>query len=524
MEALRQTFDQYAEIVKKMSASQRGTLVVVTLLVVGGFAYVMFGGRSNGYVAVLSGKNFTAEEMKNAVGILNEQGKSDFRVKNGQLLVRPSEAGAYEAILMAAGGLPDDWASELDKQREKSGVFASLEQSRAGREIALARQLRSILRKIPAIADGSVVWARSQQRRTFGRSQRVTATVNVTPKSGHELSVQMANSLRIAVARMVPDLKPSDVTVFNTQTGVSHSLDPNDPRGGWREELIKYHTERYSRNIEKQLAYIPGVLVTVDVKLDKTDGLFIKRRELDPKKSLLSSERTISRKDDRTRQPIRAEPGQTSNRPRSLASSNNSAETRKIEDKDTTTYMQSIQERYEQLAPAMVEATQVSVAIPETYFAKVAELSDGGQTPAPSRQQIIQDVKAMVATIISADPTGAAVDVRTFVHVDPDIVELETSWLDSAGVAVNQWGGAVALGFFALCALWILRKSMPKVTEVAAVPVSPLAQTAQPEAEVPIEPLIPPEPTRHDMLQSSIRDNPEMAAAVLSKWLTAAAD
>lgn len=528
MDSIKQTFQKYQEIFMARPGSQRFAMVVITLAVAGGFGFLIFRGTSGRYVPASLGKSFSTEEMRNAQEILRGKGLTDFREESGKLMVPKVDVDRYNAALLEEGGLPDGWSSELQKQRDKSGWFPSARQSKAGEKIALAKELRRIIRALPDVADGSVVWAASEPRRFGAKQPRVTATVNLKPKPGRELPMRLIQSLRVAVASMVPDLKPADVTVFDIATQQSYTLDKDDPHGGWRTELIKHHTQRYSQKIEKQLSFIPGVLVTVDVKLENINGRMRQSKKLDPEGNVVSAESTEKLNDDRTNQPIQAEPGVSNNVPRSLANKGGTTEKRTLVKNGTTTrYLPSFENVYEEFAPAMIEATHVSVAIPEDYFTKVAEKAkaaaqgDGGntQTP-PTRQQIIQDVKTMVATAIGTTANDTKVDVRTFIPVDADIPELESSWLDSASTAVNQWGGAFMLGLFAVWALWMLRKNMPAVPVVETKPL--IAEASEPEPEEPVVEAPPPEPTPRDVLQSKVRDNPEVAAAVLSQWLKSA--
>lgn len=528
MDGIKQTFQQFADFFMAKPGSQRFAMVVITLAVAGAFGFLIFRKTTGRYVPASLGKSFSSEEMGNAQGILRTKGLTDFREEGGKLLVPRGDVDRYNAALLEEGGLPDGWPSELQKQRDKSGWFPSARQSKAGEKIALAKELRRIIRALPDVADGSVVWAASEPRRFGGKNPKVTATVTLKPKPGREIPMRLVQSLRVAVANMVPDLKQNDVTVLDLGAGISHAMDEDDPHGGWRTALIKEHTQRFVKKIERQLSFIPGVLVTVDVKLENTDSRLTKSRKIDPKGNVVSAEKTSSRNDDRTSQPTKAEAGVASNQPMSLKNKGGNMEKRTVVEKDaTSTYRQSFQDTYEQFAPAMIKATQVSIAIPENYFAKVAEKAKAaaegegtGQQAAPNRQQIIQDIKTMVATGIGSDPTDGKVDVRTFVPIDPDMPELESSWLDSAGTAVNQWGSAGMLGLFAIWALWMLRKNMPAVTVAEANPL--LAEQNEPEVQAAVEDIAPPEPTRREKLQSSVRDNPEMAAAVLNQWLKSA--
>jgi flagellar M-ring protein FliF len=535
MEALKRTYDQYFGIYKSMSASQRGTLIVVTLMIVGGFGYLMINGASSRYVAASLGKNFSQEEIQTAQQTLREKGLTDFKIEKSQLLVPKSEVDRYDAALFSGGAMPADWASELEKQQEKNGWFSSARQSKAGMQIALAKELRRVIRAHPDIADASVVWARSEPKRFSGTKARVTATVNIQPKKGRELTMQRIHSLRSAVANMVPDLNSTEVTIFDMATGESHTAEKDGAYDGKLVSLIKQHTKRYQDKIEQQLSYIPGVRVSVDVKLENLEAHVEQIRKNDPAGSVPVSEQTISHKDDRSTQPLKSEPGSSSNTPLSLNSRKDTSEKRTVNDTDTSsTYSPSYTTSYKKYIAAMPSETFVSIAIPESYFTKVEEKSQaaaegGGNSTQtlPNRTQILADVKAIAAHSIGSDPASAKIDVRAFVKIDADVPTLETSWMESLGTAMNQWGGAAGLALFAIWSLWMLKKNMPEMAE-ASEELAPVVVAPQPEGEEDVEVAeeikAPQEPTHRDKLQTTVRDNPEMAAAVLSQWLRTAVD
>ncbi|RMD74318.1 MAG: hypothetical protein D6820_16935, partial [Lentisphaerae bacterium] len=226
---------------------------------------------------------------------------------------------------------------------------------------------------------------------------------------------------------------------------------------------------------------------------------------------------------------VRAEPGEAANVPRSLATRSGGAKRRKSSETDqTSTTVPGYTATLKKYIAAMPKAVQVSVGVPEEYFEKVlARNKDGqGQSPPLTREQILTDIKQLVAHTVGADPNSNAVEVRPYVKVDPPVPEMETSWVETALSFLNQWGGPLGLGLFALLALWMVRKNMPELPEADAEPI--ITAGPQPSedtgtaASSPQSPVKPAQPTMRDELQSIVRDNPEMTASVISEWLRAA--
>lgn len=528
MEALKSTYNQYAGVFKSLSASQRLTLVVVTALIVGALGYLAFNGRSSGYVAASFGKDFAGEDLQNAQTVLRERGLNDFRQEGGKLLVPRAQLDQYNAALLTGGGLPQDWASELEKQFDKQSWFTSERQMQLQKDIARGKALRTVLRALPEVADAQIMWARSEPKRFSGQVPKVTATVNVKPKSGQELSLRLVQSIRGAVANMIADLKPADVTIFNLQTGQSYTVNEEGPYDGRLLELIKKYTRMYRENVEQRLSYIPGVLVTAHVKLDDVKRSVERKLQYDAKSSVAISESNSTNSEESDNRPPAAKVGEAPNVPRALNSSAGPANRRKRNESETTsTTAPGYTDTLKEYAEAIAREVKVSVGIPEDYFQKVAEKQSAagsagetaGQTPGPTREAILADVKRSVAMTVGVDPESESVVVAPYVKVDPETPELESDWLGSAGELMGRWGGPVGLGLFAVLALWMVKKSMPAVPEVEENPLPefPPPQPADDEEETEKKP----EPTAspRDGLQGVVRDNPEMTAAVLSQWL-----
>jgi flagellar biosynthesis/type III secretory pathway M-ring protein FliF/YscJ len=106
---------------------------------------------------------------------------------------------------------------------------------------------------------------------------------------------------------------------------------------------------------------------------------------------------------------------------------------------------------------------------------------------------------------------------------------------------LSQWGGAVGLGLFAVWALWMLKSSAgPRAasfeppTEASITVSAPsggssgtavavqsaAAKKEKEELVIEEEPM--PSLNDRDRVQTMVRDNPEMAVAIIGKWLQGA--
>jgi flagellar M-ring protein FliF len=531
MDLLQRIARQFSELYRSMSGSQRLTLVIVPTTLIAGFVWLMFQNPNGGYTALSYGKVFSTEELIAAEQALLQDGLHDFRREGQRLLVPVNDVDRYNAALMKFDALPSDLGSQLLKQYEKLGMFSTEKERQEHKDAVLLQELRRILRAVPEVENAHVAIAASA-RKSWSQKPRVTANVSLKVKPGRELSNKLVHSIRAAVASMVPDLAPSDVTVFDVLNGASYTGEsPDDPFDSKLVQRIKEFQKHYQTEIAHDLSYIPDVGVTVNVDIDNLKSSVTRNQKVDPKTVPLVTQET-KLKDVQQQQPPRGEPGQVANRPASLAASTGIERSRQFTDDSTQSVNGVTFEITEkQLIAAMPKAVQVSVAIPREYYRSVAAQrkaageNDATKTdPVAIEKEVVADVTKSVKALIPADSPATAVIVKSVDRVTPPAPDLALSWTDIAWDLVQKWGGAAALAFLAFVALLLLRRSMPPLPADPAPP--PSSERSRPRgggpAKFDADEAVSSTPTRRDILQSLVRDNPEATATVISKWLHAA--
>ncbi|MEX0703443.1 MAG: hypothetical protein WD069_15210 [Planctomycetales bacterium] len=537
MEALKRTTNQFIELFGSMTPSQRGTLLVVPLLLAAAFGVLLFRGSTSSFVPLSWGKVFTTDELIHAEQTLREAGLGEFRREGAQILAPADRAEQYNAALLRNGGLPSQPLSEFEKQLDKRfSIWTGAAQLQAMKDIALEKEINRTLQAIEDIQTAVVKWARSGGGQFSRREAKVTATVNLKMRPGREVTASLVRSLQDSVAAMIPDLRPQDVVVLDLAAGTSHVRDDaSDPHGNQFLARTRQFQEEFRREIRSALAYIPDVLVTVKVDLDDLKSHVERQQMLDPKKSVNVHLDESTRTSTSDRRPTSAEPGHVSMMPRSIDARGGNASSQAVNEQSTrAASLPSYVATDKEFVTAMPQAVQVSVAIPEDYYQAIAaqqageegSAADAGSGGAPvagttkTQADVERDVKATVARAIGA--AEDKVTVTSYIRVAGDAPAVEPSIMDSVGGLAAQWGGAAGLVLFALWALWMVSRSAPrdvKTEEKSAHPGLAL-QSFEDDEEVEMPRM--PEPTDRDRLQTAVRDNPELAAAVLSKWIHAA--
>jgi|HubBroStandDraft_2_1064218.scaffolds.fasta_scaffold60818_1 flagellar biosynthesis/type III secretory pathway M-ring protein FliF/YscJ len=550
---MRRTLEQFLAVFNSLAPSQRITFAVIAVLIPAGFLFFAWNGNSSTMVPLSYGKVFSNDELRNAEQALKEAGFSKFHSEGRQILAPASEVEKYNATLLQSGSLPTHWAEELEKKLESTNPFmSSAESMKQTREALLTKHLVQMILGSPDFEDADVLWSpASSGKSRFSRDARMKATVVVKPRAGHDLTSRQIQALRDAVTFAIPDLKSTDVTVYDQRKGEAYTPESeNDPLNGKQFALLREASQLYESKIKNALTHIsPEIVVTVNVELDPIQESTTQTVKYDLKRSIEQQTSEQKRTESFRQQPMQAEPGLRSNQPRSLANAPSNATNRQVtEENNSMTRSPGGEATYIKSLAAMPKVVTVSVLIPEDYYAKALEAQknapgqkSGAKTIEKVKEETEQAVKNIVAGAIP-NPDPKSITVSSFVPVHDAPPTITPSSLNTVTSLVSQWGGAVALGLFAVWALWMLRSTTasraatfdPPTEASINVPAPSSSGTGaaatlgQPvAAKKEKEPVVieeEPMPTLNDrdLVQTMVRDNPEMAVAIIGKWLQGA--
>jgi flagellar M-ring protein FliF len=517
MDVLPRITRQLFELFRAMSPIQRATFVAVPALVLAGVGWLVLFDQPQDFQAVLFGKAFASDELVAAEKALNQAGLLNYRREDHRLLVPAAELNRYNAALIEFDGVPPDLGSQILKQFESLGPFSTDRHRQEMKDALLLQELRQMIKSVPDVEDARVAVASSGRRVGFGQKPRVTANVTVKPRAGRELSSRLVHSLRQAVASMVPDLLPADVTVFDVARGQAYAGEQTDVVEGGLIQRVRDFTGQYERQIQKALSFIPNATVTVNVDLDNL------------KSSVIRRERVRVTNDDIT----------IANRPASIQqvghedepAFQHSAAFRGQE--GPTDVTREVTER--ELLAALPRSVQVSVGIPRDYYQDVAarrrskgEANNRRLDLDSIEEEVLTKVERTVARLIPAGSPPDAISVTTVDPLPAETLETTLSATDQLQVLAWRHGGSVVLGLFVVWALWMLsRLSIPaRSPEPSRLQQfgnsqethEPIAASAPTQAiREPMSPLI-----LRDGIQDFGRENPAATAAVISQWLTEA--
>jgi hypothetical protein len=229
-----------------------------------GFCFLL-NRTSDTWQPIAEGREFSASEVAAIQTAWRQAGLKSFRRDARRLLVPTDEAARYTAALPKLQRDDNDSDDERGSSIAKANLFTSHEQLEQIKDNDLRATLRRHLKAIPSIADADVIFARGKGRSAFASRSKVTATIVVLPRDGHDLTPELAQSLRTAVAGMISDLSAEDIVVLDQSTGLTVS-DDSEPL--LAEQRRRQH-ERLARQLESRIATALNHLpcATVQAKL-----------------------------------------------------------------------------------------------------------------------------------------------------------------------------------------------------------------------------------------------------------------
>ena len=525
---IRSILGQTRTLFGEMKPHQQMTFVVLALCVMVPFGILIFGKQQSGKQPLQWGALFDRDALMQAEQALMESGFDDFETRGQRIYAPASKVDEYNAVLASTGNVSPGAANAV----ENLGPFSTNRQFDLAHDADLRDRIQRILRKVRGIQDAEILWSSSKVGR-WGSVKMTRASVFVTPSGGRPLEATGAESLRSAVATMLPDLQREDIVIVDRSTNRSWALnDPNDPFDGDVEARKQRYIEDYQQRIRKELEQIiPNVVVAVNVEFGNVIGGRERSQQVDPKTVELT---TIT--EDRTRTsnqtPRSATPGTQANQPRSLGSGNLRANQISDEEKSSKTYAApSLTWTEKEIAGLEAEAVQVAVSIPVEHFEQVViaegtvpgttdqEKADFASKVDNVKSEVTKEIKAFVGRLIPSTSAEDAVHVTTHRRIEPELPPVDVPATELVRDFVNQWGSSLALSVFAIWALVMLKKSMP--TSSSAPSTDALDRLAEavnpPEPEEPEEEVRP--VTSRDTLQELVDSDPAAAAAVISKMI-----
>lgn len=322
---LTKTGRQLQEIWKQLGTSQRVSVVLATLVLLGGLLGVGWWSSRTDY-GLLYGKLSDSESAKVIAAL--DDAKVPYKIgSGGSSILVPADKVHLMRMQLAGKGIPrgDGVGFEIfDKPNFGISDFVQ----RANYIRALQGELARTIAQIDEVDSARVMVVMPENRLLIDKDKHPTASVFVRLRGNGGLPPQAVNSIRFLVANSVEGLKPNFVSIVDNQGNVLSENVENDSLVGLtatqldaRRNLEQYLARKAEGLLEKVLG--PGqalVRVAAEINFETVQRT---EEKFDPEGQVVKSQTKDESTDDSTTSTSNEAVGITANTP---GATNNNAQ------------------------------------------------------------------------------------------------------------------------------------------------------------------------------------------------------
>jgi flagellar M-ring protein FliF len=555
MDFFSKAYQPIRDLFASMSIGARITAGLLLAAIVVGLAFLVTRGASEADEYLLSGQPFSESELARMEGAFAKANLGGYQIVGNRVRIPQGQKAAYVAALVDGEALPPNPSTFMDVATNDANPFESKQQREARLKHAREKQLSHVISHMTGVRTATVAYD-EQEKGGFPRRVEKTAVAAVWPE-GPGLTEKQIRSIRDYVAGSIAGLGRDNVTVIDQSLGVSYS----GGEGGFFPTADdayaarkRGYEEEWREKILANLSMVPGVVVGVNVELDSE---LIDQRmsvEFDPKKTAAVATKESRKTENSTGPAPGGRPGAvpngvTANAGAAVAQVESPKSESEVSDAEQINNVSRNETRGSKAAyvPKVVKA---SIRVPQSYFTEVWQRANppaAGEPAAVPTAGQLQDVEsktkqsiesAVVALLLEqeagADPY-TAVTVTTYQDLKapepeaPTITAQTTTWLGGNWQTLSM----VLLGLVSLVMLRGVVRSGPARAAEGSAPEDdegplPAARVAAPIEEEPEETEAQRRlkgrfrisgPNLKAELAEMVREDPESAAKVLSKWI-----
>ncbi len=546
MDFLNKSSAQISDLFRSMTPGVRITTGLLLIVVVVSLGYLFHYQVSGPDLYLMGGVNFPPSHLSAMEGAFAKAGLNSYEIEGTRIRVPRNQRADYMGALADANAMPPEWGKVLDEAIDKESVFVSSQQRQDRLRIAKQKELGLIIRSMSGIENAAVLYD-TKTKRGFKRETITTASVSVKPLGNDELDETQVSAIRHLVAGAIAGMKPENVTVANLNGGRIYAGGPASGESvlldNYR-KLTQAYEVRLKAKVLEALAYVPGVIATINVELDKERATHKESVKHGPKPiAVWVEEKTSSRSQEGSEPGGRA--GYTANAPVALASATQSQGTK--EDQEESASEQRSVVDGERIVTDSVghlpRRVTVVVGIPTSYFDSIWHkqnpTKEGEEAKAPEQSALDQIQQVEIAKIQKhvagllprvegvADPTEL-VTVNPFQDIKQADIPLPGMSEKTLGWLGQYWStlGMIGLVAFSLVMLRSMIQAPSAGSEAEDGTSAFPAETTERRDEMDtvavahrLGRFARGGPSLRDELADVVKEDPDAAANILRTWI-----
>ena len=377
-------FDAQIETIKRqlsgLETSQRVALGLCVVIIAG--AVLMLTQWSlQREMGLLYDEKLSADEIESVARQLQVLGE-EYEVRGDDIFVRPTDRRRLIMALNARNTGPADLGITFETLLKDNQTFASAQTKQHHQNVALSNELALMIQSWSKVQSARVIVSPPTRRR-LGKPSRPTATVQVSLVQSAKMDKGIVESLARLVAGAVPGLEPQHVSIVDQRAGRSYRVDDADDQfGSTLYDLQKQRERELKAKIESLLAYIPGVIAQVRLKLDEQTVSSVATELEEP-----VIKREVKDETTTTNQSSSQEPGVSANTGVALRGGGTGSSSTK--EKTELDYM-GAGGKVTQVnkKPGTVLRVAASIGVPRSYFVGALKALSGESGPKPTPEDI----------------------------------------------------------------------------------------------------------------------------------------
>lgn len=388
-------FDAQIETIKRhlsgLETSQRVALGLCVVIIAG--AVLMLSQWSlQREMGLLYDEKLSSDQTESIVRQLQVMGE-EYELRGDDILVRPNDRRRLIMALNARNTGPADLGITFETLLKNSDTFASAQTKQHHQNVALSNELALMIQSWSKVQSARVIVSPPTRRR-LGKPSIPTATVQVSLVRSAKMDKSIVESLARLVAGAVPGLEPQHVSIVDQRAGRSYVVDDaEDQFGSTLYELQKQRERELKTKIESLLAYIPGVIAQVRLKLDEQTVSSVATELEEP-----AIKREVKDETTTTSQSSSQEPGVSANTGVALQGGGRGSSSTK--EKTETDYM-AAGGKVTQVnkKPGAVLRAAASIGVPRSYFVGALKALAGESGPEPTPEDIVTYIEEQLVEI-----------------------------------------------------------------------------------------------------------------------------
>jgi flagellar M-ring protein FliF len=526
---------QISELFRSLSPAARITTALLLVAIVVSIAFLSNHRFSADDCYLFGGEPVAYSEMNAMQGAFGKAGLTDFEQEGNRIRVPRGKQAVYMAALADAGVLPRNFLDPMKKSLE-GNILVDRKTREEKIKVATQEQLAEIVSRMKGIEWATVMF-NIENSSSLDAKKIVTASVTVKPVGSQTLTDDQVQKIRLAVGPSI-GAAPESVSVIDDNGNPYPGAAPGEAAANKNDYLatkLKYE-QQYAQRIRQAISFVPGAVVTVNV------DLYIELNDAPAatpvnSKSAVASDPIDSAQANSNTSPPAARSSQTlPNMPAMIADlvGANPQELGSAAPRGDAPGGQPWQVRRPIfLTPKRVTA---SVGIPASYYEGVWRQQQPGLSLAQIEQQEQAKIEQYILPLLPA-PEASATDVKsrlaihTFQSISTPPVATSTPQ-DRALTWCGEHAGQIGVGVLGLVSLLMVRSiargGAPRNS--SNDPQVPLAVTdednndrwASRHSPAVQRDRLGTASSLRDELAGMVRDDPDAAADILRKWISAA--